>query len=46
MQQEKAGFENINVDLMSGLLGQTLESYEKTLKQVVQLNRNTSPLIV
>ena len=33
----KAGFENINVDLMSGLLGQTLESYEKTLKQVVRL---------
>lgn len=33
----KAGFENINVDLMSGLPGQTLESYEKTLKQVVRL---------
>lgn len=33
----KAGFENINVDLMSGLPNQTLATYEKTLKQVLRL---------
>jgi len=33
----KVGFNNINVDLMSGLPGQTVESYEKTLKQVLRL---------
>lgn len=27
----KAGFQNINIDLMSGIPGQTLESYEKSL---------------
>ena len=35
----KAGFSNINVDLMSALPGQTVESWEKTLKQVIALNR-------
>ena len=34
----KAGFSNINVDLMSALPGQTVESWEKTLKQVIALN--------
>lgn len=34
----KAGFFNINVDLMSALPGQTVESWEKTLKQVIALN--------
>ncbi len=33
----KAGFTNINVDLMSALPGQTLESWEKTLRQVAML---------
>lgn len=32
------GFENINVDLMSALPGQTIESYQKTLKKVVRLD--------
>lgn len=32
------GFFNINVDLMSALPGQTLESYGKTLKQVCELH--------
>lgn len=32
-----AGFENINVDLMSGLPGQTVASWEKALKKVAAL---------
>lgn len=31
------GFENINIDIMSAVPGQTLESYEKTLKRVIKL---------
>lgn len=31
------GFDNINVDLMSGLPGQTLESWEKSLRTVAEL---------
>ena len=34
----KAGFQNINVDIMSALPLQTLESYSKTLQQVTALN--------
>jgi oxygen-independent coproporphyrinogen-3 oxidase len=34
----EVGFTNINIDLMSALPGQTLESYEKTLEQVIGLN--------
>lgn len=33
----KCGFDNINVDLMSALPGQTLKSYEETLNKVVRL---------
>ncbi|MDY5576765.1 MAG: radical SAM family heme chaperone HemW [Lachnospiraceae bacterium] len=33
----KAGFENINVDIMSALPGQTIESYHDTLKKVIAL---------
>ena len=33
----KAGFENINIDLMSGLPGQTIEIYKKTLGKVMAL---------
>ncbi len=33
----EAGFENINIDLMSALPGQTKESYQKTLDRVVRL---------
>ena len=33
----EAGFTNINVDLMSAIPGQTLESYEDTLRKVVDL---------
>lgn len=33
----EAGFDNINVDLMSALPGQTLESYKKTLERVTAL---------
>lgn len=33
----KAGFKNINVDLMSGLPNQTLEKWETTLKRIVDL---------
>ena len=32
-----AGFSNINVDLMSGIPGQTVESWKNTLKKVVML---------
>ena len=33
----KVGFENVNIDLMSALPGQTLESYEETLRKVLEL---------
>ncbi len=33
-----AGFKNVNVDLMSALPGQTLDSYKDTLAKVVTLN--------
>lgn len=32
------GFMNINIDLMSALPGQTMESYQQTLKKVMALN--------
>lgn len=32
-----AGFDNINIDLMSGIPGQTLESYKNTLKKVLAM---------
>lgn len=32
------GFDNINIDLMSALPGQTLTSYRKTLEQIIALN--------
>ena len=34
----EAGFDNINVDVMSGLPGQTLESYRMTLNRVMALH--------
>ena len=34
---EQAGFENRNIDLMSALPGQTIESYEDTLSKVLAL---------
>lgn len=34
----RAGFDNINIDIMSALPGQTIESYEKTLERVCALN--------
>lgn len=34
----RMGFDNINVDMMSGIPGQTLESYEKSLKQMIALS--------
>ena len=33
----KTGFDNINIDVMSGLPGQSIESWEKTLKEVTGL---------
>lgn len=33
----KAGFDNINVDLMSGIPGQSLKSWQKTLSRVMDL---------
>lgn len=33
----KVGFSNINIDLMSALPGQTMDSYERTLKKVLAL---------
>ncbi|MBQ8729620.1 MAG: coproporphyrinogen III oxidase, partial [Lachnospiraceae bacterium] len=33
----EAGFDNINVDLMSATMGQTVKSYENTLKKVIEL---------
>ena len=34
----RAGFKNLSLDLMYGLPGQTLESWEKTLRRVLTLN--------
>ncbi len=34
----EAGFENVNVDLMSALPGQTFESFQESLESVVQLS--------
>lgn len=34
----KAGFTNINIDIMSALPGQTFESYTDTLQKVISLN--------
>lgn len=34
----KSGFNNVNIDLMSAIPGQTVESYQKTLKAVLSLN--------
>ncbi len=36
-QARAAGFKNINIDLMSALPGQTLESYKETLETVLDL---------
>lgn len=36
-QARKVGFSNINIDLMSGLPGQSLQQYEDTLNQVTAL---------
>jgi len=36
-QARKAGFTNLNVDIMSNLPGQTLESYRETLEKVLSL---------
>ena len=33
----KAGFQNINIDLMAGLPGQSVDSYQKTLERVIAL---------
>ena len=41
----KAGFENINVDVMSALPGQTVESYKYTLERVLALEPSIFPLI-
>lgn len=37
-QARKVGFTNINIDLMSGLPGQSLSQYEETLRRVTDLN--------
>ena len=34
----KCGFENINVDLMSALPGQTIETWKNTMERVISLN--------
>lgn len=36
-QAREAGFRNMNIDLMSALPGQTIASYEKTLRKVIRL---------
>lgn len=38
MQAREAGFSNLNIDLMAALPGQSVESYENTLKTVCELN--------
>lgn len=34
----KAGFKNINIDLMSAIPGQSVKSWKQTLKRIVELN--------
>jgi len=34
----EAGFNNINIDLISGLPGQTVKDFEETIKKVISLN--------
>lgn len=34
----KCGFTNINIDLMSALPGQTIDTWERTLKTIIELN--------
>ena len=34
----KSGFTNVNIDLMSGLPNQKIETYEKSLNEVIRLN--------
>lgn len=34
----KCGFDNINIDLMSALPGQSEKSYQETLKKIIELN--------
>ncbi len=34
----RIGFQNVNVDLMSGLPGQSTKDFEKTLKQIIRLH--------
>jgi len=34
----KIGFNNINVDLIFGIFGQTMEDWQETIKQIVNLN--------
>lgn len=36
-EAREAGFQNINIDLMSGIPGQTIESYERTLDRILHL---------
>ncbi len=38
VRAREAGFDNINVDIMSAIPGQTLSSYEETLTKIVNLN--------
>lgn len=37
-QARRAGFENVNVDIMSALPGQTLSRYRQTLERILSLN--------
>ncbi len=36
-EAREAGFQNINIDLMNGIPGQSLESYERTLDRILHL---------
>lgn len=36
-EAREAGFQNINIDLMSGIPGQTIESYRRTLDRILHL---------
>ncbi len=40
-EARKAGCDNINIDLMSAIPGQTLNSYERTLEKICRLCRIT-----
>ena len=45
MNRQKAGFNNIGIDLIYGVHGQNIQSWKNTLQKALSLRRNTFPAI-